>query len=299
MEGQPITLALDTGRELNGTVAMMPTPGAFRIDNLAPGPYRMALTGGKPANGERNLRDYTLAMLNSGAVGKTPAVNGVGNYSFEIGDRDIENYKIALLPYASVSGEFQMLEQDAKLPAKFGMMMIPVGPEATGFIRGISAHDGRFRDDWLHPGDYWPRLNGLPKGYAIAQIRFDGASAENTVLTLNTPDTPLTFVLTSRPGSVLGVVRDGNQDPVRDATVLLLPDPLPAKPDPETLKTQQSAADGGFAFNDLAPGKYRALVLTDEDRTREGDVEYLRQRAVGAEAVEVAAGQAARLELNR
>lgn len=179
------------------------------------------------------------------------------------------------------------------------MMMTPVDPDATVFIRGILAHDGRFRDDWLAPGNYWPRLNGLPKGYAIAQRLFDGASPQNTVLTLSTPDTPLTFVLTSRPGSVSGVVRDGNQDPVRDATVLLVPDPLPAKPDPETLKTQQSGADGGFAFNDLAPGKYRALVLTDEDRTREGDVEYLRRCAMGAEAVEVTAGQTARLDLKR
>jgi hypothetical protein len=233
-------------------------------------------------------------------VGKPPALNGVGNYSFEIADRDIENYKIALLPYASVTGEFRMLEQDAKLPAKLGvMMMAPVNPDAVGFVRGVPVRDGRFRDDWLAPGEYWPRLNGLPNGYAISQILFDGASPMNTVVALSTPDTPLSFVLTSRPGSISGVVRDGNEDPVRGAIVLLLPDPLPAKPDPETLKTQQSREDGGFAFNDLAPGKYRALVLTDEDRTREGDVEYLRQRATGAAATEVTAGQAARLELKR
>lgn len=299
LEGQPITFVLDTGRPLDGTVTVMPAPGAFRIDNLAPGTYRLALTSGKPANNIRNLRDYTLAMLESGAAGKPPAVNGVGDYGFEIGDRDIEDYKIALLPYASVTGEFRMLEKDAQLPAKLGVAMGPLDYDALVFVRAPSAHDGHFRQDWLHPGDYWPRLNGLPKGYAIAQILFDGASPMNTVLSLSTPDTPLTFALTSRPGSVSGVVRDGNQDPVRDAIVLLLPEPLSAKPDPETLKTQQSVGDGGFTFGDLAPGKYRVLVLTDEDQTREGDVEYLRQRAAGAEVVEVAAGQAARVELKR
>ena len=299
LEGQPITLALDAGRELNGTVAMMPAPGIFRIDNLAPQGYRLALTGGKPANDNRSLRDYFTAMLNSGAVGKTPAVNGVGNYSFEIGDRDIENYKIALLPYASVAGEFRMLEPDAKLPAKLGMTMAPLDPGWMGFVRGIAAQDGRFREDWLPPGEYWPYVNALPKGYAVAQILFDGASPQNTVLALSTPDTHLTFVLTSRPGSISGVVRDGNQDPVRGATVLLLPEPLPAKPNPETLKTQQSREDGGFAFSDLAPGRYRVLALTDEDQTKKGDPEYLRQRATGAETVEVTAGQAERVELKR
>jgi hypothetical protein len=299
LEGQPITLALDAGRPLEGWVTMMQAPGTFRIDNLAPGKYRLALTGGKPANGEHNLRDYTMAMLDAGGPGKVPAVNGVGDYAFEIGDSDIENYKIALLPYASVHGEFRMLEKDAQLPAKLGVFMAPTDLDTAIFIRAASVHDGQFRQDWLRPGDYWPELNGLPRGYAIAQILFDGATPLNTAMTLSTPDTPLIFVLTSRPGSVSGVVRDSNQDPVRGATVVLLPDPLPNKPDPETIKSQQSGDDGGFVFSDLAPGRYRAFVLTDADRARQGDPEYLRQRAAGAERIEATAGQAARVELKQ
>lgn len=312
LAGQPLTFALQT-TALDGWVAMMPAPGTFRIDNLAPGSYRLGLTGGKPLTDTANFRDYVLFGLDTGSAMKKPAVNGVGDYVFEIGDHDVDNFNIALLPYAGVTGEVRMLEKDAKLPPKLAVVLMPtadylVNLKTGGAIGGgpmmirgtaVQPETGRFHQEWLHPSEYWPQLNGLPDGYAIAQVLFEGASPGGGTITLSAPDTPLAFVLTSRPGTITGVVRDDNQDPVRGAEVVLLPDPLPEKVGPEVVQTRQSGEDGGVAFRNLAPGRYRALVLREGDLAGEGDPDYLRQRAAGAEAIEVMAGQVVRVELKK
>ena len=311
LSGQPLTFTLQTGDgPLNGWVAEMPAPGSFRIDNLAPGHYRVGLTGGKPTTDTASFRDYVLFNLDRGPVEK-PAVNAVGDYVFEIDDKDIDNFNISLLPYAGVTGEVRMLEKDAKLPAKLGVTLMPTADylidlKTGGAIGGgpmtirgssVDAQTGRFRQEWLHPSEYWPQLNGLPDGYAVAQVLFDGASPRNTTMTLAAPDTPLTFIVTSRAGALAGTVRD-DQGTVRGAHVLLLPDPLPDKLGPEIIRTEDSGEGGSFAFRNLAPGRYRALVLADAELASEGDPEYLRQR-VGGEVIEVAAGQTARVDLKK
>ena len=129
----------------------------------------------------------------------------------------------------------------------------------------------------------------MPEGYAVAQVLFDGASSRNSTINLSAPDTPISFVLTSRPGAITGIVRNDEQTPVRGVSVLLMPDPLPDKVAPEVIQVQESGDDGGFAFRNLAPGKYRALVLTGANRDRQGDVAYLRDQM--GEAIEVQAGQ--------
>lgn len=311
MEGQPITMMVESVRALNGWVAMMPAPGTFRIDDLPPGRYSIYMTGGKPANDARNLRDYTMAMLNADyQLNPKPAVNGVGDYAFEIGDRDVDDYKIALHPYAGMDGQVRMLEENIPLPPKLGVALFPLALESNpkdgsplapgpNMVRLNPVKDGHFHQDWLHPADYWPQLNGLPSGYAIARIEFEGAGPRNSVVSLAAPDTPITFVLTSHPGAISGIVRDSNDDPVPGATVFLLPDPLPDRPDPTTIKTGQSAKDGSFTFADLAPGHYRAFTLPASDDPRQGDPDYLRQIAAGVESVEVTAGQSARVELKQ
>jgi hypothetical protein len=312
LAGQPLTFALQT-TALDGWVSMMPAPGTFRIDNLAPGSYRLGLTGGKPITDTANFRDYVLFGLDRGVDMAKPAVNGVGDYVFEIADHDVDNFNVALIPYAGVSGEVRMLEKDARLPLKLGVVLMPTADYLVDLknggaigggpmtIRGtaVQGETGRFHQEWLHPSEYWPQLKGLPDGYAVVQILYEGATPTGSTITLSAPDTPLAFVVTSRAGAVAGVVRDDNQDPVRGAEVVLMPDPLPEKVGPEVVQARQSGGDGSVTFRSLAPGKYRALVLRESDRVGEGDPDYLRQRAASVEAIEVAAGEVVRVELKR
>jgi hypothetical protein len=308
----PVTLVLEPsdGSPRQGSFAVMPAPGPFRIDNLAPGSYRLSLTGGKPPDNVRSNEDYMLAEMERTSPGGRPPDEVFGDFVFEVTDHDVFEFKAALSPYASVSGEVRMLEEDAKLPGKLAVVMMPTadflielnGGGAIGGgpipIRGSAVESGRFHQEWLRSGEYWPQLRP-PPGYAVAQVLFEGSSPRNTSMTLSGPATPLTFVVTSRPGAVAGVVRDDNQAAVRGVSVVLLPDPLPDKVAPGVVRVETSGDDGSFAFRDLAPGKYRALVLTRSDRGDEGDVSRLRDQAAGVDSFEIRAGQLVNVTLKR
>jgi hypothetical protein len=297
LEEQPVTLALQTSG-LNGWVWLMPMPGSFRIDNLAPGTYRLGVTGGKSVTDTATFRDSLLFGLdNRGA--EMPKVDEVGDFEFEIADHDIDDFKIALGPFGGVTGEVRMLEKDAKLPPKFALMLVPADGRSNFMVRALPADNGRFHEGWMHPGEFWLDALNLPKGYAVAEVLCEGANRRNASIAVNGPDTPLTVVLTSRPGTISGVVRDGEQNPAQGVAVVLLPDPLPLKIAPGAISMQKSSEDGSFAFVGVGPGKYRALALSDADRDGQGDPNYLRQRAAGAEGIEVEAGQSVRVELKR
>jgi len=261
-------------------------PGPFRIENVAPGTYRLELTAGKPPH------EFAAA------------------YEIEVADRDIENFKTTLAPEASVAGGIRMLEEGATPPEGAALNLIPTsdwmtllgarGVIMTGPspVRGTLIRQGRFHVDSIPPDDYWPAVMRLPDGYAVAEIRFEGASPHNNIMTLSGPDTPLTIVLTSRPGAVGGTVRNNDQMPVRGALVALLPDALPDKISPTTIRYAESGDGGTFVFKDVAPGRYRVVVLNREEDVQGGD-DGLRERAAKAEAIEVRAGQSVSINLKR
>jgi hypothetical protein len=261
-------------------------PGPFRIDNVAPGMYRLEATAGKPPH------EFSAA------------------YEVEIADHDIENFKATLAPEAGVAAEIRMLEEGATPPPGVAINLIPTSDWMTRVgtrgimmtgpapVQGFAIREGRFRQDSIPPDDYWPVVMRLPDGYAVADIRFEGASTHNNIMKLNGPDTPLTIVLTSRPGAVGGTVRNNDQMPVRGALVALLPDALPDRISPTTIQYAESGDGGTFVFKDVAPGMYRAVVLNGEEDVHKGDPR-LREMAAKAEAIEVRAGQSANINLKR
>jgi hypothetical protein len=139
----------------------------------------------------------------------------------------------------------------------------------------------------------------LPDGFAVAEIVFGGSKAPYGTIALSARDTPISIVLTSRAGSLAGVVRDEDQNPLRGAMVVLLPDPVPEKIGPASVWAEESGEGGAFVFRDLAPGKFRAVVLTGEDRAFQGDPGYLRERAGKKDPILVMAGQMVSVSLGR
>ena len=106
----------------------------------------------------------------------------------------------------------------------------------------------------------------------------------------DTPDSSLTIVLTDQPGAVGGSILDGEQKPVA-AKVVLVPEPLPTGFDLWAIRVASTDPKGSFAFSGLAPGKYKAVALTGDDRKRDHDLSLLGDRFRAADAFEVVAGQ--------
>ena len=194
-------------------------PGPFSIGGLTPGEYKFVAKMGRGAE----------ALY--------------GDLSLVVTDHDLENVKLMLLPTASLTATVRMAEDGGDVPDDVELALYAAG--TTRPPDPVSLHDGRFSIEGLAPGKYWPKLNHLPAGYA--QLLSEPVALYGAV--------EVTLLLTSKPGVILGTVRDGNQAPVKNAPVSLVPD-LPDVSPRMTIRTQ-SGASGEFRFANLAPGRYR------------------------------------------
>jgi hypothetical protein len=202
-------------------------PGSFRIDGLVSGTYSLYVqTGDAPSGGNYGTAEITVT------------------------DHNIEGLKIRLVPSVVISGTIRMLEDGESVPKDEGLVadLMPVDIFA-GFSPLMPLKGDRFEGE-VHPGQYWPEFS-LPDGYAVTRILFGGVDVSDRPVSVSGPG-ELTFVVTSKPGAIAGVVRDRNQNPVKGATVRLTSPFGDPRRSPET----QSGANGEFGFRNLRPGKY-------------------------------------------
>jgi hypothetical protein len=209
----------------------------------------------------------------------------------ELPARDIDGMKIILLPFISVRAVVTMAEDKAAVPANITLALRPLLPSTKAPV---------FKNlDDIPPGEYWPML-AMPKGYALTSASFNGRSVTNTTVDLEEPESTVSFVLTSRPAAIAGLVRDSNQNPVPGASVALLPEALPdslERFDEMALRVATSDANGAFHFAGLAPGRYKALVLTGNETQQADDLVFLRDRVRSVDAVVLDFGQTASVDL--
>ena len=132
----------------------------------------------------------------------------------------------------------------------------------------------------------------VPAGYAATEIRYGGANYLNSLIPIrgDTLDSSLTVVLTDQPGSVTGSIVDGDSKPVA-AKVVVVPDPIPAGIDFRAIRVVSTDKQGAFAFTGIAPGRYKAVALTGDDRRRDHDMALIGPRLGPADSFEVVAGQ--------
>jgi hypothetical protein len=67
----------------------------------------------------------------------------------------------------------------------------------------------------------------------------------------------LTFVITSKAGGISGKTDEKH-------SLLLVPDSFTTRSSISRIMEADSDANGAFAFRNLAPGKYRVMILKDQ-----------------------------------
>jgi hypothetical protein len=239
-EKEPLTFTLwHLGIPLP-TVSQAHASGPFRIDGLTRGDYGLTV---------ETAKDPNLAFARQ---------------SFTVTDHDVASLKLTLQPAANITGTVRMAEDNTPLPPKLelwlnsasewgpcgGYCMVMPSPSlllpGDGFLRifqkPVLVVDGKFQAEGIPPDDYWPELltaaKALPDGYAIL-------SGDDHPISLY-GGAQVDFVLTSRPGTIAGVVRDASTG------VTLTP-----ASDTRRQATTRSGQNGEFVFRNLAPGKYR------------------------------------------
>jgi hypothetical protein len=269
MEGSTALISIDSvnGGSASTTVATL--PGPFKAMGLPAGQYVA-----------------TATIIGAGLQAKTPVA---------ITDHDVEGLKFSFAGQLEVSGTFRMATGSAHLPVGLAVQYAFPSPDRRADSIP-AAENGEF---WLsgYAGDYSVQPT-VPAGYAVTEVRYGGANYLNSLVSMrgDTLDPSLTIVLTDQPGLVAGSIVDGDSEPV-PATIALVPDPLPASFDFRAIRVAKNDAKGVFAFRGIAPGRYKAVALTDDDRKRDHDMAILGDRLNSVDSFEVIAGQSVTINI--
>lgn len=200
-------------------------------------------------------------------------------------DHDVDGVKLIPQPQVATNGRFRMDTPDTPLPANLSILFSWPLPGDLSAIP--TASDGSFNLAGF-PDDY-SILPIVPAGYTATEIRYGGANYLNQLIPLkgDTIDPTLTVVLSNQPATVSGVTRESN------AKIVLAPYPLPGNFDLRALRVAIPDNNGTFSFTSLPPGKYKAALLTGDDRKRDHDLTILTDKFAVTDAFELTAGQSA------
>ena len=75
----------------------------------------------------------------------------------------------------------------------------------------------------------------------------------------------LEVTISNAGGVITGFIKDHQDNPLRSARFVLLPEPR-LRSNPVLLKTGVANADGDFTINAIRPGNYTLLAFPDEDQ---------------------------------
>jgi hypothetical protein len=197
-----------------------------------------------------------------------------GPIPLEVGEQDVENLQLQLLPVGDIRGQVIFEDEEARTPPappQNDMRHRPPPPLRRVMLRpteqnqatpaGEIKEDSSFTLTRVAPASYRVSINsGLVyvKSMTLGPKAIDGAKLN---LSGGAGDALLTVHVASAKSGINGIVRD-EKGPVAGVHVAIAEESL------ERGVTQQtdSKDDGSYKFANLAPGKYRLFVVDDSDR---------------------------------
>jgi hypothetical protein len=228
--------APNTGRGAWGYGRRVNPDGSFVIWGLDPG-------------------SYIFTVQSNGAGWESPPVE------VTIAGKDVGGVALGLIRQFDISGQILLDDDRAQFPstppnASLGRSPQILLSELKGGASSYSvvAADGSFRLTNVQPGQYSVRLSW---GAYVKSMRLGSSDIAGAILDVRngSGSATLTVTASSATAQVSGVVRDAT-GPAASARVLLLSQEIPRS---EAVVSARS--DGAYTFANIAPGKYKLLVL--------------------------------------
>jgi hypothetical protein len=184
------------------------------------------------------------------------------------------NVQVPMSPFVMVTGSIEISEGKAsrEVFAKLLIRVLSIGRRTTGQVTVVPS---------AAPSPVWPdrrfntavypaagglvelQVSGLPKGYFIKKILYNGARVDHQFpLNVYAPDQELRVTLSDAAGSVQGVVKDRDGRIIAGAAVVLTPWPMTLDANyPFDLLETRADTNGLFAFQTVKPGEYRVVSV--------------------------------------
>jgi hypothetical protein len=265
--------ALVTGRSsMNSPLGTAPCGKDLLVTRYTPGNYRL-----------------NFAVRSAGEE-----VKGTAMVAFTIIDKNLE-VTASILPGVAVDGAFSATE-GARLPDLTGTRVMLRSEDGITFTlnptMATAAADGSFRIEDIRLVDQRLIVMGLPAGYYLREVRYNGARVERDVFAMNGSAMAhkLALVLDDQAGSITGTVSSAG-DPVANAMVVAQRWPPPPDSPSYGMATARSDGMGRFQLTGLVPGDYHAIAVRAIPPAPSTALDEELKRALSAaEKIEVGAG---------
>jgi 5-hydroxyisourate hydrolase-like protein (transthyretin family) len=200
-------------------------------------------------------------------------------------DASIDDIDLAIVPPFAVSGkvegEFKFNEQKH---AGARLELIATG---SGQAQGAIEADGTFKLENVQPGRYRVAAvaGDIPENIYIKSLQLGPAQIDNDIIDFSSgpPRAPLIVTLRKSEAAVSGVVHDQNR-PAPRITVQLISDNGHGF---DLVRVVQTEENGSYAFQGVAPGKYRILAFDQNQYSEPFTVEGRNLFGAGADEVQV------------
>jgi hypothetical protein len=176
---------------------------------------------------------------------------------FEVAGADVE-LEVMLTPPLDISGALVGLTDASKLYLRLDSI-----DDNDPFTR-VSAKaepDGSFVLKSVTADSYFVRV-AAPEGFYVHSVRFGDRQVDSQKVEIRAAASPLMLLLADDGAEIAGLVLDGQERPMSNATVAL--EPLAADW-PDRMKTLTADPNGNFRFHDVAPGQYRVLAWKGQE----------------------------------
>jgi hypothetical protein len=264
-----INVSLTTGPGWLETLGTVPCGKSFVVNGFSPGSYLMYLS---IAGRDRSSRRRSMSQI-------------------EIYDKDVQVHT-ALVRGVDVEGRFaddrlvslkQLSHCSVSLRPVRGLLNSDETPSESHEV-------GRFRIENSSIEDQRVEVAGLPDGYYVKEISYNGSAVRGHVVTIEAGAAVHSLVITldNRPAVVGGQVSDARGG-VEGAYVVLVPWPSPGA-DLWPLRAASGDTDGKFQFSLVPPGEYRILAVTPQSKDRLEEPEFLMRLLPSATKVVLSPG---------
>jgi hypothetical protein len=235
------------------TLSVSAGQGRFQIDAVRPGSYIIMA--------ERFDGDVRYVAKEQVGVGRS----------------DIQ-VNLLMSPTPPVQGRIVVEPEGVSMQTEgLALELETTDPSPLRVLSGKALADGTFTVEHVPPGAAILRVPQAPNGFYVKSVRHGGSeSAGLSVQIANGATAEIEVTLSASGGSISGSVLNSKQQPIGDASILLVPDEE-HRNQAHLYRKAKANASGSFELAGVAPGRYAVFALQEADEFPYFDPAFLKR----------------------
>jgi hypothetical protein len=288
--GETVTMTHEIGGPtvwMGSAVAVASTKvagdGSWTLPNIPPGEYRLS--------------------IRAAARGNDPAQEG--QITTTVAGGDVEGLSLVAGAGGTVRGEV-VTDDGSPLPAGFDRMQVrpPFNPNARMMISVLHPDNGRVQSDGSFEvqgvlSDTVLSIGPLTGEWTLKALEVEGRDMADLPLPIEHDKTlsGVRVVLTTRPTTIRGALRDKRQNPAEGTVIIFAEDSTTWREGSRTIRTTRLDQRGLFTFKGLPAGDYFLVALDSVQEGQWYDPEFLEGLKGRARRIAIADAESKHVDL--